>query len=241
MIFTYSLFLLIILGFTAYAIVRHLKQKEEQGLQDVYTAPSFSYRVPVVIDLNDIDSSQSNTASLDFNSFGHTVSRTGKHAISFSRPTLIHTNYPVPLSEDGFYFEILCLRLPMGSELVLGLSPLCSSAANRLFGQYSLALNITRGAILTKNTPISYPALSSIEVSDVIGCLVTASPSLSVIFSRNGIAGHSISVKNDSPHHISLTGTNGVHILYNFGHDEFLYSIAKPPAPYTAPPEYSPQ
>ncbi|KAJ9072798.1 hypothetical protein DSO57_1023421 [Entomophthora muscae] len=217
MIFTYSLFLLIIIGFTAYAIVRHLKQKEEQVLQDLYTAPSFSSRVPVVIDLNDIDSSQSNTASLDFNSFGHTVSRTGKHAISFSRPTLIHTNYPVPLSEDGFYFEILCLRLPIGSELVLGLSPLCSSAANRLFGQHSLALNITRGAILTENTPISYPAL------------------------KNGIAGHSISVKNESPHHISLTGTNGVHILYNFGHDEFLYFIAKPPAPYTAPPEYSPQ
>ncbi|KAJ9072797.1 hypothetical protein DSO57_1023420 [Entomophthora muscae] len=129
----------------------------------------------------------------------------------------------------------------IASELVLGLSPrnalpkslnhapVSPLAFESSFGPDSITLNIFQGRILVKKTSFVCSQLAGIQPSDVIGCHVITYPKSSLILSKNGIYGPPVSFETmGKPQHISLAGTKGVHILFNFGQDEFLYSPASP-------------
>lgn len=173
------------------------------------------------------------TGSLGFVTVGQPAFNTSKTSIVFTQDAAIHTNLPLP-SRQTFYFEILCLRLPVGAALVLALRPKTPASKLRalaaseqigdedLLGPSSITLNILQGAVQLGSHTAAYPVLANVQASDTIGCLVTATPTLS--FSKNGVAGPPVVFStNDTPQYITVAGTTGVHFMFNFGDAEFMY------------------
>ncbi|KAJ9071298.1 Protein ssh4 [Entomophthora muscae] len=160
----------------------------------------------------------------------------GDLSIRFLSPGNLKTNIPIKSTQDRLYFEILLLDLPLDCCFFVGLTPAASNGSQETLN-CTVSIEVPSGKVRILGIPVECLSEARFTSGDVIGCLVTTTPTCEINFSKNGVMGQPIPFSvYGTLLHPTIYSTGPCHIQYNFGQSEYLYNPFSRRSFYFDPP-----